>query len=311
MKISCIIPTTNRVEALINCLDSISKQSVTPDEIIIINQGEYLSQSFFRNASYNLLIKIVNIKRKSLTNARNVGIKMAKYNQICFLDDDVILHKDYFNIMINAIKENNFDGVQGNILNHDVNWTILKKIASFIIGKGYPSSYCRADKYLNVYQPINKEREGKKYLKADWISGCNSIWKKEVLINCGMYDDEMERYCFMEDVDLSLRAKKLGYKLAFITEGKLIHNTGEHYRAPNKIKTTMYYFHRYYIFHKLNNTNPLNEIILFYCLYMRRFMFHYNYKFEKYAFKELIVNRKEVKKNLKYFNSKYIYLNFS
>lgn len=94
--VSVIIPTYNRVEYLLECLESIRCQSHRNLEIIIVSDGgtdnsetevEALEDS--RIKWYNL-----NINYGRPAPARNFGLTQASGQYICFCDDDDIWVKD-------------------------------------------------------------------------------------------------------------------------------------------------------------------------------------------------------------------------
>jgi glycosyltransferase involved in cell wall biosynthesis len=89
MFFSVIIPTYNRPDRIFNAVKSVLNQSFLDFEIVIVNDGssiEYVEfEEFLKNEP-----KINYIKQSNtyLASARNTGMKHAKGDFICFLDDD-------------------------------------------------------------------------------------------------------------------------------------------------------------------------------------------------------------------------------
>ena len=126
MYTSLIICTYNRPEAVINLLNSISKQKETPDEVLIIDSSENdLTKNNLDACSLKGLRYFqVNEKDKGLTKQRNYGIAdiSEKSEIVFFLDDDVILEADYFSEILNTYtKFPEAMGVSGYITN-EVSW---------------------------------------------------------------------------------------------------------------------------------------------------------------------------------------------
>jgi glycosyltransferase involved in cell wall biosynthesis len=89
-----------RPEPLLLLLQSVQKQSVYPDEILIVDGSVndktkiILEENTFANLKYFL---VDNLDR-GLTKQRNFGIKQVSDSSeiVCFLDDDTVLESDYF-----------------------------------------------------------------------------------------------------------------------------------------------------------------------------------------------------------------------
>ena len=84
-KISVIISTFRRREYVNQLLSSISKQTILPDEIIIVDSSN-------KNISYDypagLNISKVYSKVAQLTYQRNLGVKNTKCDLILHIDDE-------------------------------------------------------------------------------------------------------------------------------------------------------------------------------------------------------------------------------
>ena len=96
MMISVIIPTRFRIKELQDCIKSLESQSSKPDEILIIADVDDLdTEKFFKNYKTDNF-KIQFLKSNGGTCIkRNLAIDHAKGDILVFLDDDVILHKDF------------------------------------------------------------------------------------------------------------------------------------------------------------------------------------------------------------------------
>ncbi|MGL4849562.1 MAG: glycosyltransferase family 2 protein [Clostridium sp.] len=96
-KLSIIICTYNRAEILKECIKSIvsNNKNLEKYEIVIVdnnssdNTRECVNEMEINNLRYTLEIK------QGLSNARNRGIIEACYRYIAFIDDDVIVEKQF------------------------------------------------------------------------------------------------------------------------------------------------------------------------------------------------------------------------
>jgi glycosyltransferase involved in cell wall biosynthesis len=124
MDCSVIIPTLNRPEELEIAIKSILEQTIVPNEIVIVDQGSFhetakMLREFENWQSFKKkpVFKHIKLSIKSLTAARNVGVSQAISEIILFLDDDVILYRDFISNIMSVYEQHpNALGVQGLII---------------------------------------------------------------------------------------------------------------------------------------------------------------------------------------------------
>lgn len=91
--ISFVVPTVNKSKTLSSCIESILQLLEDGDEIIIVHQGENMDSNHAFITSNK--IKIQHISSMGLSKARNAGAHVAQNDIIAFIDDDMLLDKDY------------------------------------------------------------------------------------------------------------------------------------------------------------------------------------------------------------------------
>ena len=110
--ISVIIPVYNSEKTLVKCLRSLLGQSFVDYELIIVNDGstdgtESLCMRYANK--YYKKIKYFQKENGGVSSARNMGIKNAKGDYICFVDSDDYVAPNYLEDLYNGIKENDAD----------------------------------------------------------------------------------------------------------------------------------------------------------------------------------------------------------
>jgi GT2 family glycosyltransferase len=93
MKNSVIIPSYNGAKRVIKTLESLEKQVVLPDEVIIVIDGSTdNTEEILRSRDWLLpKIKIEIQKNSGRAKVRNNGAKLAENDLLIFIDDDMIL----------------------------------------------------------------------------------------------------------------------------------------------------------------------------------------------------------------------------
>lgn len=108
MEVSVIIPTYKPGEYISDCLESLSRQTLSPElfEIIIILNGcdepwhskiNRLRKKFLSN--FNVIL--IQTEQGGVSNARNIGIETSKGKFITFIDDDDYVSVAYLEELLN------------------------------------------------------------------------------------------------------------------------------------------------------------------------------------------------------------------
>jgi glycosyltransferase involved in cell wall biosynthesis len=160
MKYSVIIITADRHDILKNCLDKLFEFKVDRKADIIVVDA---SSDNFNYERINQ-IKYIKIepKNKGFSNQRNIGIKNASTPYIIFIDDDVEITKNWFDIFTSEFEkyENSFFGAMGPVFPRQSN------LISFACGVlGHPGGGFRLHNFSKS-----------KNIFLSQVATCNTIW---------------------------------------------------------------------------------------------------------------------------------------
>lgn len=105
-KISVIIPVYNVKQYLERCIESVIGQTYSNMEIIIVDDGSSDGSEVLcdRYAKVDNRIKVIHKKNGGLSDARNVGMRIATGEYIAFLDSDDWIDFDYYEVLYNKLK---------------------------------------------------------------------------------------------------------------------------------------------------------------------------------------------------------------
>ncbi len=112
--VSIIIPAFNEEKTIVDCLESLSKQTYPSYEIIVVDDGstdktfEVLSK--FQYPISNIQYKIRRQKHVGPGIARNFGAKHARGEILLFIDADMTFDKDFIKNLINPIIKRESNG---------------------------------------------------------------------------------------------------------------------------------------------------------------------------------------------------------
>jgi len=109
--ISVIIPAYNVEKYLEKCIKTITHQTYTNLEIILVNDGSTDNTGKLCNeySQKDKRIKVIHKQNGGQSEARNFALDVATGKYITFLDSDDYVSKDYIEYMYKLLKNNNAD----------------------------------------------------------------------------------------------------------------------------------------------------------------------------------------------------------
>jgi GT2 family glycosyltransferase len=258
MKFSLIICTYQRAEPLLRLLKSVKEQTKYPDEILIIDGSTNQDTELIlgNNPFDHLNYYSVPPQYRGLTKQRNYGVaKVSDVIEIvCFLDDDTVLEKDYFEQILKTymdypqalgvggyiFNENKFQFVgpnyQPTIQEYYFDGWKQKDGSRFVLRKklgldsdcppGYSSLYSHG-RSVGFLPPNGKTYE------VEMLMGGVSSFRKKVFETLH-FSTYFEGYGLYEDADFTLRVAKTG-KLYLNTAARL-HHYHDAAGRPNQYK---------------------------------------------------------------------------
>lgn len=106
-KISIIVPVYNTEQYLSRCLDSILSQSFVDFELLLIDDGSTDGSGAICDAyaEKDGRIRVFHKENGGVSEARNLGLKEAKGEWICFVDSDDVLMADGLQAMADGVSD--------------------------------------------------------------------------------------------------------------------------------------------------------------------------------------------------------------
>lgn len=110
--ISVVIPVYNEERLIAHCLDALQAQTVTPHEIIIVDNNS--SDRTIEIAKKYPLVRVVSETKQGITYARTTGFNSVQGDIIARLDADSIVKNDWVATLTNIFADSSVGGVTGN-----------------------------------------------------------------------------------------------------------------------------------------------------------------------------------------------------
>ena len=223
MKSSIVIPNYNGEKYIKQCIDSLYTQTFKGFEIIIIDNASTDNSRRIVEASYPEIKLIKNCENYGFSTAVNQGIKSAKGQFVVLLNSDTVVDEYWLENLVNCIdKDDKIFSVCSKMIRYNEKYKIDDAGDEYCI-LGW--AYKRGDGRL--ISNYNKDKVV--------FSSCAgaAIYRKSVFEEIGYFDENF--FAYLEDVDISYRAKIYGYKNKYCSKARVYHigsaTTGSKYNS--------------------------------------------------------------------------------
>jgi len=199
--ISVIIPNYNGVKLLEEYLPFTiaALEGVTKWEIIVVDDASKDDSISFLESNYPEIVLIKNKVNQGFSFTCNAGMKVSRYNYLFFLNSDIKLTPGYFKNQWAAFEDENTFGVMGKILEMES--------ANIEVAAKYPKKVGLKFKISDQFYFHGES----KFAPTAFLSGANALVNAEKMKFLGGFDEVFSPFYF-EDLDLSIRAWRMGWK---------------------------------------------------------------------------------------------------
>ena len=196
MKFSLVMATLNRKQELNRFLHSLKNQTYTDFELVIVDQNQDgLIDDLIEKYGKLFIIKHIKVNFKGLSKARNEGLKYVGGDIIGFPDDDCVYPKN----LLEQVKD---------VFGLDKSVDVLCGRPINFEGRTTAGKFLKRRSMINIY-------------KAPFaFCSFAMLFKSKVLKTIGLFDENLglgsqTPFGSSEDLDIGIRALRLGYKILY------------------------------------------------------------------------------------------------
>lgn len=216
LSVSIIIPNWNGKKLLEKHLPYVLKAS-HQSEILVVDDASTDDSVEFIKKNFPMIHIIQKEKNEGFASAVNLGVNHASGELFVLLNTDIEPNEDFLDFLIPHFTDPNIFAVGCLDKSVENGQTILR-------GRGQAS--WQYGLFIHRKGDINKP-------DTAWVSGGSSMFRKKYWRKLGGMDQIFNPF-YWEDIDLSYRAKKSGYKVLFESKSIVIHKHEEGAIQTNK-----------------------------------------------------------------------------
>ena len=244
LKLSIVIVNYNVRYFLEQCLYAVQQACAGMDaEIIVVDNHSTDGSSVYLPPKFPQARFIINESNTGFAKACNKGLAQATGEYVLFLNPDTIVAEDSFSTCISFFESHPGCGAIG-VKMLDGSGGFLKESK-----RSFPSPLTSLYKLFGLSRLFPKSKIFSRYHlghldadqnhEVDVLAGAFMMIKKQVLLKTGGFDETF--FMYGEDIDLSYRIQKAGYKNYYLAETSIIHFKGESTKRGSLNYVRMFY----------------------------------------------------------------------
>ncbi len=235
MKLSIVIICWNDRAVIEECLNSILEEVQDKKlEVIVSDNGSTDGSRELIRERFSAVRIVANGENLGFARGNNAGIQHATGEYVLILNPDTIVHPGAIDRWVNWADGHPEAGAFGcRVLNPDGSYQEPARPFPTIRGSwiaalglawlGRFSKYFVANRYVGW--------DGGSERQIDWQYGCCVLFRREVLLELGGFDEQF--FYHFEEVDLCYRTWRAGHSILFFPDAEITHLGGQSVgRAP-------------------------------------------------------------------------------
>lgn len=209
--VSIVIPNYNGISFLEACLRSVSEQTGVSAEVIVVDNGSTDGSQAYIKEHFKECVLVCLDRNYGFCRAVNEGIRRANSPYVILLNNDTEVQSDFAGHLLRAIREDDRRfSCAAQMLQYKER-TLLDNAGDYYCALGWGFARGKG-------KPADAYSVGRKIFSS--CAGA-AIYRKELVEKLGGFDEA--HFAYLEDMDLSYRAKIHGYYHWYVPQAKVFH----------------------------------------------------------------------------------------
>lgn len=222
VKLNILILNWNSASDVANLLRSLEKSEFLDFRVILVHNAtsdqdaiEELNELYSKKFEVHLVINDSNL---GYAGGNNSGYEYIEESglagDLAIINPDVEIDKNTLSEMYNLLMKKGVGGVMCRTINEQ---------------GGIIYDHIELVGFMSKYKTTMKEE-----VETDYVAGSCMMLKRQALEQIGLFDEEF--FMYWEEVDLSIRMKKKGFRLLSTTKCKITRSDNDNSRSLNALK---------------------------------------------------------------------------
>lgn len=209
---SVIIVNFNGLSHLKGCLDSLRGQTFRDFEVILVDNASADESVAFVNDNYPEVTVIENHENVGYGGGNNAGIKASSGKYLALLNNDTKVDPHWLQRLLETAEKDRTIGMCASKILNYYHQDMIDNTGLLMYRDGIGRGRGRLEKDIGQYDSAGE---------IFFPSGCAGLYKKEMLDEIGLLDEDF--FLYVEDVDIGLRARIAGWRCVYVPDAVVYH----------------------------------------------------------------------------------------
>jgi GT2 family glycosyltransferase len=214
--LSVVVPTYNRFDLLLQCLDALLGQSIDAVQVIVVDNASPINVKREVAQVYGDRVETIRMDRNYFfCRAVNQGSLLAQAPYIAVVNDDCVVHRDWVAKILETFEAHPHVG----------------SVASLVLMSSRPDLIDSAGDHLDITGKAGNIHHGSSRSSAHLApslvfspAGSCAAYRSSAFMSAGQFDEDFTAY--LDDIDLGFRLQLLGWPSMFNPECQALHHGG-------------------------------------------------------------------------------------
>ena len=227
VELSVVIPSWNTRELLAVCLERLAAAEKPPAEVIVVENGSSDGSAAMVRERFPDVLLVENPRNEGFAKGCNQGMRLARGRYVLLLNTDTEVAPDAIARLHRFLEEHPGYGAAAPRLVHASGATQRTVMA-------FPNLWTPLFFATPLERWMPRSRELRRYFLRDWDqederdvdqppAAC-LLLRRAVLEQVGLFDEDL--WLFFNDVDLSLRMARAGWRTRYLADATVVHHVG-------------------------------------------------------------------------------------
>jgi GT2 family glycosyltransferase len=224
--IAVVIATIGRADALRVCFESLVRQTVLPDEVLVVHSGsdpETRALCEENWAARGVNVAYFAYPHKSAALQRDFAVRRTSQPLIMFADDDMEFEPEWIaSLLRELLREPGIGATMGRIMNQTIAvptalWRVYRRLVASASRRLAPGAV------VGALVPNGFPEDAAAPLPAEWVGGCITLLRKDAYLSVNGFAPHFRGSSPGEDVDLGYRISRR-WKVFYVPSARCLHH---------------------------------------------------------------------------------------